>query len=82
MTHAPEDPAIADLGRRIGFGALVSGAAKEWRGWLKIQGMPDGSEFLPGQCAAVARSQLRQLRRALANVEDPDRVSRSRKRPR
>ena len=74
--HAPEDPAVAALGARIGFGALMSATAKEWRGWLKMQGMPDGSEFLPGQCAAVARSRLRQLRAALASVEGSTRRAR------
>lgn len=50
---APEDAEVKALGRRIGFGALMSAASKTWAEWLVEQGMPRGSNFVSGPCLAT-----------------------------
>jgi hypothetical protein len=66
----PKDPAYGDevkeIGKRIGFGALMAAASHEWRAWLAENGYPLGSEFVAGPCRMVLVSDLRRARAALS----------------
>lgn len=73
--HVPvKDPAYGDrvreLGKRIGFGALMAAASGEWRAVLAERGDPLGSEFVCGPCRAVLEHDMNRARKALANEED------------
>jgi len=70
-----EHPALPDplyheevkaLGRRIGFGALMSTASAGWREVSAEHGYPVGGEFVAGPCFATLQSTLAQVRAALA----------------
>ena len=63
--HAPEDPMILDLCERIGYGAVINSAARQW--WLKD---PSGAQT-NGPCAGTVRKILSQLRSALAALDSP-----------
>ena len=70
---AGRDPAYGDvvrnLGKQIGFGALMSCASTEWRLWLEENGYPVGSEFVSGPCRSVLQSDLARARLSLKNQE-------------
>jgi hypothetical protein len=57
---------VKALGRRIGFGALMTTASAGWREVLAEQGYPAGGEFVAGPCFATLQSTLAQVRAALA----------------
>lgn len=57
---------IAQLGERIGFGALMSGASAEWR----KRGDIEGAEFVAGPCHATVVSTLAMIRQALKGPTD------------
>ena len=51
---APEDAEVRALGERIGFGALMDAAEKEWRASLVADYPPCvGGEFVHGPCRAT-----------------------------
>ena len=54
--------AIKELGDRIGYGALMSGASALWRETL---GDLAGSEFASGPCVSTASSRLARIDEAL-----------------
>jgi hypothetical protein len=57
---------VKALGRRIGFGALMTTASAGWREVLAEHGYPAGGEFVAGPCFATLQSTLAQVRAALA----------------
>lgn len=61
---------VEALGRRIGFGALMSSASASWAKVAEERGHPAGGEFVAGPCRAVLQSDLRKARAALA-PQDP-----------
>jgi hypothetical protein len=64
------DPAygaeVDALGRRIGFGALMSSASASWRQYLSDKGHPLGGEFVAGPCYSTIVRVLGIVRAALA----------------
>ena len=66
------DPAyheeVKALGRRIGFGALMSTASAGWREVLAERGDPLGSEFVAGPCFGSVERTLGIIRDALAKA--------------
>lgn len=73
-----EKPAFADpqhhadvtlLGRRIGFGALMSSASASWRNDLLQTGYPAGGEYVAGPCHATVVKCLGKARAAIAALE-------------
>jgi len=56
--------AIRELGERIGYGALMCGAAALWRESLAPMGIA-GSEFASGPCVSTAQSRLARIDAAL-----------------
>lgn len=74
------DPAYHDevkrLGRRIGFGALMSTAERAWREVAEERGNPAGGEFVSGPCRVTLDNLLSQVRAALARtaIQEPTKV--------
>lgn len=68
------DPVHGDeidrLGRRMGFGALMSSASAAWRAYLLSSGYPTGGEFVAGPCLGTVVSTLAKIRAARPQ-EDP-----------
>ncbi len=61
---APEDFEVGRLGARIGCGALISAASKEWS--RMFDGMPQqGTQHTGGPCEATVKRTLAQLDDAL-----------------
>ena len=58
---------VAALGRRIGYGALMSAASALWRDELDDLA---GGEFVCGPCRATVESNLRLIRTTLSNQGD------------
>ena len=57
---------IRALGREIGYGALMAGAAAEWREIMRGKpNHPQGTEFSVGPCMAVLLDTRERARRAL-----------------
>lgn len=56
---------VEALGRRIGFGALMSSAQASWRAVLLEKGNPVGGEFVAGPCYATVLRALQMVRAAL-----------------
>lgn len=67
--EASVDPQYGDeverLGRRIGFGALMSSAQASWRKYLAEANGHAGGEFVAGPCFATVIGTLRRARSAL-----------------
>ncbi len=66
--QAPEDPLILELCKRIGFGAVMSSAARQWSRITELNGCPvdgDLSAFVCGPCRATVRNVLAIARKAL-----------------
>lgn len=62
--------AVAELGRRHGFGALMSTAQYAWREELARNGdWPVGGEFAAGPCYGTVIRTLERIRAALAATE-------------
>lgn len=59
--------AVAALGNRIGFGALMSSASASWREFLSASGTA-GGEFVAGPCMATVTGTLRRARAALSKA--------------
>ena len=59
---------IDTLGRRIGFGALMSGAEAAWRDANAERGTPAGSEFVAGPCRLMVTAVLVKLRSAITKL--------------
>lgn len=57
------------LGRRIGFGALMSSASASWRAALAADGDPVGGEFVAGPCHSTVIQTLGIARAALSSQE-------------
>lgn len=58
--------AVKALGRRIGFGALMSTASAAWREENVRDGYPSGGEFVAGPCLSTVQRALRIARSALS----------------
>jgi hypothetical protein len=76
--HLVEQPAFRDphygdeveaLGRRIGFGALMSSASASWREYLATSGSPVGGEFVAGPCHGTIIATLANIRAARAQAD-------------
>lgn len=63
----PEDPIAREWGERLGYGALMSAASKEWRAYLARVGMPAGGQHTCGPCEATVTS----IRERIAAVLPP-----------
>lgn len=63
--EAPEDAEVLAIGRRIGFGALISAASKCWKDEAVRNGWPDGGQHTAGPCEITVRQTLAFLRAAL-----------------
>ncbi len=59
-------PEVDELGRRIGFGALMSSAQASWRKYLHDKGNPLGGEFVAGPTFGTVTRTLGIIRSALA----------------
>jgi len=64
--HGPE---VTEIGRRIGFGALMSSAQASWREYATERGHA-GSEFVAGPCYSTVISTLNMIRAALRAAEE------------
>lgn len=64
--HGPE---VTEIGRRIGFGALMSSAQASWREYATEIGLA-GSEFVAGPCYSTVLSTLNMIRAALRAAEE------------
>ena len=62
---------VKRLGRRIGFGALMSTASAGWREVLAEAGDPVGGEFVAGPCHSTVVRALRIIRAALKQEGEP-----------
>lgn len=66
------DPAhhetVKALGRRIGFGALMSTAEAGWREVLQESGVPSGGEFVSGPCRVTVDTCLAKIRSTLSKI--------------
>jgi hypothetical protein len=61
---APEDPEVGRLATRIGYGALISAASKEWA--RLFDGTPqEGSQHTGGPCEATVKMALAEIDAAL-----------------
>ena len=56
------DARVEQLGREIGFGAMMVSASIGWRKFLLEAGYPAGGEFTLGPCRATAEELLAKLR--------------------
>jgi hypothetical protein len=61
---------VRRLGRRIGFGALMSTASAAWREELAARGDLIGSEFVAGPCHLTVVNALSVIRSALSAKKD------------
>lgn len=57
--------AVKELGKQIGFGALMSCATRAWAECLAEDGHPAGMEFVAGPCRGTVERTLKILRAAL-----------------
>lgn len=57
---------VEALGRRIGFGALMSSASASW---AALPGFPKGGQFVAGPCHATVLACLKRIRAALTSPE-------------
>ncbi len=64
--HGPE---VTEIGRRIGFGALMTSAQASWREYATERGHA-GSEFVAGPCYSTVLSTLNMIRAALRAAEE------------
>lgn len=64
--HGPE---IDALGRRIGYGALMSSASASWRAKMLADGLPVGGEFVAGPCQGTVAMCLAKIRSALQETD-------------
>ena len=64
-----QDPAhrdaVASIGGRIGYGALMSNASALWREHLIARGLKGGGEFVSGPCHSTVVGTLKVIRAAL-----------------
>jgi hypothetical protein len=56
---------VKELGKKIGFGALMSTAEAGWREVLEEVGLPFGGEFVSGPCRSTVDNCLSVIRAAL-----------------
>ena len=63
--HAPEDPLILDLCERIGFGAVMDSAARQWRNSPAHDGIGAIGAHTTGACVGTLRSLVAEVRAAL-----------------
>lgn len=56
--------AVATIGNRHGFGALMSEASVQWRDLLTMKGLA-GGEFVAGPCRATVEAALEQVESAM-----------------
>lgn len=54
----PEDPIARDLGERLGYGALMSAASKEWAAANARIGIPPGAQHTCGPCESTVERVL------------------------
>lgn len=62
---APEDAEVREIGLRIGFGALIQAASKEWAAHLSRNGEPSGGQHTGGPCEATIKGTLATIAAAL-----------------
>ncbi len=63
--EAPEDPEVRDLCERIGYGAVMDSASRQWRAKATREGGGSGA-FTVGTCVGTVQSTLKLIRVALA----------------
>ena len=63
--------AIRELGDRIGYGALMSGASAEWREYLGRRGLPSGAEYVAGPCYLVLKAAFDRTTKAFEPFKPP-----------
>ncbi len=56
---------ISELGKRVGYGAMMTTAQALWREQLYAEGYPVGGEFVSAPCYATAVAALKKARDAL-----------------
>lgn len=61
---------VKKIGRRIGFGALMSTASAAWREELAAGGYPVGGEFVAGPCQVTVVRALSIIRAALSTERE------------
>jgi hypothetical protein len=66
---APEDAEVGALGRRIGFGALMDAASKEWKRSLEATGWPSGGQHTTGPCFDTVDRTRKMLAAAMADYD-------------
>ena len=66
---APEDAEVGALGHRIGFGALMAAASKEWKRSLEATGWPSGGQHTTGPCFATVARTRKMLAAAMADYD-------------
>ena len=69
---APEDRIARDIGERIGYGALMSAASKEWAAANARAGMPPGAQHTCGPCEVTVQKTIAQLVDAISTYELED----------
>lgn len=69
--HAPEDPMILALCERIGFGAVMDSAARQWRNSPSHDGIGAISAHTTGACVGTVRKTVALVRSALRNRGEP-----------
>lgn len=63
---APEDPEVGQLGARLGYGAVMSAASKEWA--KMFDGTPQaGAQHTSGPCETTVRCSLDMIDKALTS---------------
>ena len=60
---------VKALGRRIGFGALMSTASAGWAEANRAEGYPDSGVFVAGPCIGTVHGTLRRIRAALGETK-------------
>lgn len=63
----PEDELVMQIGKQVGFGALMDAASRMWRIVLTEKGF-EGGEFVTGPCRAVRDGWVAKAEKALAQI--------------
>jgi hypothetical protein len=63
-----EDGPVQELGKHIGYGAMMISASKVWRDHLVATGAPPGGQFICGPCDVTVGQLLANIRGLLART--------------